>query len=157
MRDASGNRLEVRRDPQRNLQEIRTPHGHGIKFSYDDLSRIKQAQDDAGHWTRYEYNSDGMLRSAIFSSGRERHYDYDGTRMTRIADENGRVLLRNWYQSEVVIQQEFANGAVYQYAYDWAPDRYYPDRVVVTLPDSTKREVRVADSVPEFVKNYYHR
>ncbi len=81
-----------------------------------------------------------MLKSAILSSGRERHYDYDGTRMTRIADETGRVLLRNWYNSEVVIQQQFANGAVYQYAYDWAPDRYYPDKVVVTLPDSTKRE-----------------
>jgi YD repeat-containing protein len=155
MRDAQGNRLELRRDPQRNLQEIRTPHGHGIKFSYDDLSRIKQAQDDAGHWTRYEYNSDGMLTSAIFSSGRERHYDYDGTRMTRIADENGRVLLRNWYWSGLVIRQEFANGAVYVYAYDWASDRYCPDRVVVTLPDSTKREVRVIDSVPEFVKNYH--
>jgi YD repeat-containing protein len=155
MRDAQGNRLELRRDPQRNLQEIRTPHGHGIKFSYDDLSRIKQAEDDAGHWTRYEYNSDGMLTSAIFSSGRERHYDYDGTRMTRIADENGRVLLRNWYWSGLVIRQEFANGAVYVYAYDWASDRYCPDRVVVTLPDSTKREVRVIDSVPEFVKNYH--
>jgi YD repeat-containing protein len=137
------------------LQEIRTPHGHGITFSYDDLSRIKQAQDDAGHWTRYEYNSDGMLTSAIFSSGRARHYDYDGTRMTRIADENGRVLLRNWYWSGLVIRQEFANGAVYVYAYDWASDRYCPDRVVVTLPDSTKREVRVIDSVPEFVKNYH--
>ncbi len=49
-----------------------------------------------------------MLKSAILSSGRERHYDYDGTRMTRIADETGRVLLRNWYNSEVVIQQQFA-------------------------------------------------
>jgi YD repeat-containing protein len=157
MRDASGNRLELHRDPQRNLLEIRTPHGHGMTFSYDELSRIKHAQDDAGHWARYEYNSDGMLTAAIFSSGRERHYDYDGARMTRIADENGKVLLRNWYRSEVVIRQEFANGAVYQYVYDWAPNRYYPDRVVVTLPDSTKQEVHVADSVPEFVKNYRHR
>jgi len=155
MRDAQGNRLELHRDPQRNLQKIRTPHDHWISFSYDDLSRIKQAGDDAGHWARYEYNQDGMLKSAILSSGRERHYDYNGTRMTRIADETGRVLLRNWYDSEVVIQQQFANGAVYQYAYGWAPDRYYPDKVVVTLPDSAKREVRVADSVPEFVKNYH--
>jgi uncharacterized protein RhaS with RHS repeats len=128
-----------------------------MTFSYDDLSRIKHAQDDAGHWARYQYNSDGMLTAAIFSSGRERHYDYGGVLMTKVSDENGRILVHNWYHSGLVIQQEFANGAVYQYAYDWAPDRYYPDKVVVTLPDSTKREVYVADSVPEFVKNYHHR
>jgi YD repeat-containing protein len=157
MRDADGNRLELHRDSQRNLQEIRTPHGHGIKFSYDDLSRITRAEDDAGNWARYEYNSEGMLTSSTLSSGRERHYDYDGAHMTRIADENGRVLLRNWYQREVVIRQGFANGAIYQYAYDWAPDRYYPDRVVITLPDFTKQVVRVSDSVAEFVLNYHHR
>jgi YD repeat-containing protein len=155
MRDAQGDRLELRRDPQRNLQEIRTPHAHWIKFSYDDLSRIKQAEDDTGHWARYEYNEEGMLKSATLSSGRERHYDYIGTLMTKIADENGHLLLHNWYRSGLVIRQEFGNGAVYEYAYDWARDRYCPDRVVVTLPDSTKREVRVVDSVPEFVKNYH--
>jgi YD repeat-containing protein len=36
MIDATGNHLELRRDPQRNLQEIRTPHGHWIRFAYDD-------------------------------------------------------------------------------------------------------------------------
>jgi uncharacterized protein RhaS with RHS repeats len=137
------------------LQEIRTPHGHGIKFSYDDRSRIKQAEDDAGHWAHYEYNAEGMLKSAVLSSGRERHYEYDGSLMTRIADETGRVLLRNWYRSGLVIRQEYGNGSVYVYAYNWAPDRYCPERVVVTLPDATKREVRVVDSVPEFVKNYH--
>jgi YD repeat-containing protein len=155
MRDAQGNRLELHRDPQRNLQEIKTPHGHWIRFSYDDLSRIKQAQDDSGHWARYEYNADGMLKSAVLSSGQERHYDYLGTLMTKITGENGRVLLQNWYRSGLVIRQEFGNGAVYAYAYDWAPNRYCPDRVVVTLRDSTKRKVSVVDSVPEFVKNYH--
>jgi len=48
MRDAKGNNLELHRDPQRNLQEIKTPHGHWIRFSYDDSSRIKRAEDDAG-------------------------------------------------------------------------------------------------------------
>jgi YD repeat-containing protein len=157
MLDAQGNHLDLRRDPQRNLQEIKTPHGHGIKFTYDDLSRIKQAEDDAGHWARYEYNSDGMLKSAILSSGRERHYDYDRTHMITIADETGRILLRNWYQRECVIRQEFANGMVYRYAYDWPKGRYYPNKVVVTMPNFTNREVHVADSVPEFVQNYNHR
>ncbi len=155
MRDAKGNRLELRRDGQRNLQEIRTPHGHWIRFGYDALSRITRAEDDAGRWARYEYNADGMLSHAVLSSGRERHYEYQGTLMTEIKDENGRVLLHNWYESGTLIRQQFGNGAaVYSYSYDWAPNRYYPDKVVVTLPDHTQRDVQVADSVPEFVKNY---
>ena len=154
MRDASGNRLELHRDPQRNLQEIRTPHGHWIRFNYDDLSRIKRAEDDAGHWANYEYNADGMLKSAIFSSGRERYYDYDGVLMTRITDENGHVLIRNWYRQRFLQKQQFGNGGVYSYSYDWPHDESFPRKVGVTVPDGTLRELSVAGSVPEFVRNY---
>ena len=155
MRDANGNRLELKRDSRRNLQEIRTPHDHWIRFTYDDSSRIKRAEDDAGHWAQYEYNADGMLKSAVSSSGRERHYEYDGVLMTQITDENRRLLLRNWFRQRFLIRQQFGSGAVFVYSYDWPRDEYYPRKVLVTLPDSTKREVRVADSVPEFVKNYH--
>ena len=153
-RDAEGNRLELRRDGQRNLQEIRTPHGHWIRFVYDALSRITHAEDDAGHWAQYEYTANGMLSHVVLSSGRERNYDYQGVLMTEIKDENGHALLRNWYDSGVVTRQEFGNGAVYSYSYSWSPNRYYPNKVVVTLPDHTQREVPVAESVPEYVKNY---
>jgi len=155
MIDAKGNHLELRRDPQRNLQEIKTPHGRWIKFNYDDLSRIKRAEDDAGHWAQYEYNSDGMLEAATLSSGRQWHYEYDGALMTRIINEKGRVLLRNWYESGVLMRQQFENGAIYSYSYDWAPNRFYADKVVVTLPDQTKRDVSVAGAVPEHFKNYH--
>jgi YD repeat-containing protein len=155
MIDAKGNHLELRRDPQRNLQEIRTPHGHWIRFAYDDQSRIKKAEDDAGNWAQYEYNSDGMLEIATLSSGRQRHYEYDGNRMTRITDEKGQMLLQNWYESKILMRQQFGNGQTYSYNYDWKPDRYYADKVVVTLPDQTERNVNVAGSVPEFVKNYH--
>jgi len=153
-RDAEGNRLELNRDGQRNLEEIRTPHGHWIKFNYDALSRITHAEDDTGHWARYEYNSKGMLIHSVLSSGRERHYEYQGTLMTEIKDENGSVLLHNWFDSGHVIRQQFGNGAVYSYSYDWAPNIYFPDKVAVTSPDDTKRDVQVADSVPEYLKNY---
>jgi len=155
MRDANGNVLELKRDPQRNLQEIRTPHGHWIRFSYDDPLRIKRAEDDAGHWAQYEYNADGMLKSAILSSGRERHYEYNGVLMTRITDENGRMLVRNWYSQRFLQRQEFGSGAVYSYSYDWPHDEYLPRRVWVTLPDQTKHELSVAHSVPEFIKTYH--
>jgi YD repeat-containing protein len=155
MIDAAGNHLELRRDPQRNLQEIRTPHGHWIRFTYDDQSRIKRAADDAGNWSQYEYNSDGMLETVTLSSGRQRHYEYDGDRMTRITNEKGKMLLQNWYQSKILMRQEFGDGQTVSYKYDWKPDRYYPDSVVVTLPDQSERTVDVAGSVPEFVKNYH--
>jgi len=156
IRDAQGNRLELHRDSQRNLEEIKTPHGHWIRFSYDYLSRIKRAEDDAGHWAQYEYNADGMLESVVLSSGRERHYEYEGTSlMSLVTDEKGHVLIRNWYNARTLQRQQFGNGAVYAYSYDWAPDEYCPRRVrVVALPDRTTQELSVADSIPEYIRTF---
>jgi YD repeat-containing protein len=155
MRDANGNRLELKRDGQRNLQEISTPHGHWIKFSYDDQSRIKRAVSDAGEWAQYEYNSDGMLTTVTLSSGRQRHYEYDGTLMTQVQDEGGRFLAHNSYNGGFLRRQEFGNGAVYSYSYDWGSESYYPAKVWVTLPDQTTKELSVMDSVPEFIRNFH--
>jgi hypothetical protein len=94
-----------------------------------------------------------MLESVIFSSGRERHYDYDGVLMTRVTDENGRVLIRNWYTQRFLQKQQFGNGGVYSYSYDWPHDEYFPRKVDVTLPDGASRELSVGGSVPEFVRN----
>jgi YD repeat-containing protein len=156
MLDASGNLLEFHRDPQRNLQEIRTPHGHWIRFKFDDLSRIVQGEDDAGKWTRYSYNSDGMLTDVVLSSGRERHYTYQGTLMIQITDEKRNVLLRNWYDGSLLIRQQFGHGEIYSYEYQWARNTYCPEKVVVTLPDEATKEVQVCDSVPNFVRNFHH-
>src|SRR5262249_19530194 len=97
MRNAQGERLQLIRDGQRNLQEILTPHGHWIKFQYDALSRVTYASDDAGQWAKYEYTPDGMLKTAVLSSGKERHYTYDGDQMRMVTDEKGRMLVRNFY------------------------------------------------------------
>src|SRR5205823_1322302 len=117
--------------------------------------RIKVAETDSGDSAQYEYNPDGMLKTVISSSGRRRHYEYEGTLMTQISDEGGHVLLHNSYVSGLLERQEFGNGAVYSYDYDWAPNTYYPNKVTVTLPDRSTRELSVADSVPEYVKNYH--
>jgi type II secretory pathway pseudopilin PulG len=137
--------------------EIKQDETSWIKFSYDSLSRITRAGDDAGHWTQYEYNPGGMLISVIYSSGRQRHYDYDGVLMTRVTDEKGRVLVRNWFRQRSLERQQFGNDGVYSYAYDWAPNEYFPRKVGVTLPDGSFRELSVAGSVPEFVRNYHHQ
>ena len=155
MTDPSGNRLELVRDAKRDLQQIRTPHGHWIKFTYDDLSRITRAEDDKGNWVKYEYRPFGMLGAAIHSSGRERHYQYEGELMTYVTDESGRLLLHNWYQGRFLVRQQFANGDVYSYKYDWRlGEPCCPRKVTVTSPDHI-RDVAIPDSVPNLVRNYH--
>ncbi len=100
IRDASGDRLELQRDSNRNLQTIKTPHGHWIRFTYDGQSRITKAEDDKGNWVRYGYGADqyGMLLYAIHSSGRERHYEYQKALMTTITNEHGRASSTQYLQ-----------------------------------------------------------
>lgn len=153
MLDANGNLLELRRDPQRNLQEIRTPHGHWMKFSYDGSSRIVRAEDDSGKWARYTYSSDGMLTDVILSSGHERHYSYQGVLMTEVSDEAKKILLRNWYDHTLLVRQQFANGEVYSYFYDWPEGTHSPDQVQIVSPDNTRMNIQVRDSIPNYVLN----
>lgn len=154
--DAKGNRLELRRDVQRNLQEIRTPHGHWIKFGYDQTCRIIRAEDDAGHSARYEYNPDGMLRDVFLSSGRERHFDYSGSLMTEITDEKGHVLLRNSYQRGLLARQEFGNHETYSYRYDWSDSGRYIRSVEILLPNGGRQQVQTGNSIPDLERNGAH-
>lgn len=152
IRDAQGNKLELKRDQKRNLVEIQTPHGHWIKFTYDDQSRITRAEDDAGDWVRYTYDSYGMLTDIAHSSGQSRHYDYQGSHMTAILDGQGHVLVRNTYQGNILTAQVYPNGDIYRYSYIWSPKRWYAVKVVVTMPDGSKREVEPTDSVPKWAR-----
>ena len=155
IRDASGSRLELQRDSLRDLKTIQTPHGHWIRFTHDDQSRITKAEDDKGNWVRYGYGEDryGMLLYAVQSSGKERHYDYQDRLMTTITNERGRVLLRNIYNSGALVRQEYASGDVYEYRHIWNARRtYYADKVIVTLPDHTQKEVPVSESVLPYFK-----
>jgi YD repeat-containing protein len=155
MRDAEGNRLELIRDQQRNLLEIRTPHKKWIKFKYDRQSRITRAEDDQGHWAEYRYDPNGMLIDATLSSGTVRHYSYDGDLMTAIEDENHRVLLRNSYTGRLLTGQDFGNGQVYSYGYAGSADGRYTENVDVTSPDGTKTRVDLASSIPAYIKNHH--
>jgi YD repeat-containing protein len=163
MRDAKGNVLQLQRGPQRDLVEILTPHGHWIKFQHDDRARILRADDDAGNWTKYEYNSDGMLSDVTSSSGRQRHYAYNKTWMTRVADEKGNVLVRNFYDAGMIVREEFAGGSVFSYRYRYADKARYPYAVEVAFmrttpfPNRNLTAVRVANAIPEYVRNNFHQ
>jgi len=153
MRDANGNLLELIRDAERNLQEIRTPHNHSIKFKYDDQSRITHAEDDQGHSVDYRYDANGMLTDAASSTGHARHYLYEADLMTEIADETQRILLRNTYSNRMLTRQDFGNGEIFSYSYDLSATRNYAERATVTLPDGTKTSVEVESSIPDAVKH----
>lgn len=152
IRDAQGNKLELRRDRKRNLVEILTPHGRWIKFSYDDQARVTRAEDDAGHWANYTYNYYGMLTDVVHSSGEARHYDYHGSLMTAILDGQGHVLVRNSYVRNVLTAQVYPNGDIYRYRYVWSANRNYAVKVTITFPDGTKQEIEPADSVPGYLR-----
>ena len=153
--DAGGNKLKLNRDRQRNLKEIRTPHDRWLRFEYDGKARIIHATDDNGNSVQYGYNQDGMLISAYQSSGAARVYLYQGFLMRAVMDERGRTLVRNWYDdSKILIAQVFANGDVYRYRYQWGPNRHYADKVVVTLPDHSEKEISPAETVPDYIRFY---
>ena len=147
-RDPQGNKLELKRDGERNLVEILTPHGHWIKFTYAGGPRIAKAEDDAGHWANYTYNSDGMLADTADSEGHARHYEYDGTRMTAILDGQGHVLVQNTYANGVLTQQTFPGGKVYKYQYTWSRNGEYALAVTITMPDGSTKDVATGSAVP---------
>ena len=152
VKDGAGRVIQLQRDNQRNLHEIRTEHGHWIRFAYDADARITQAEDDAGEFVRYGYNNDGLLAWALRSSGQERTYEYENKLLTGVLNEKGTVLVRNVYRSGILVRQDFANGESYAYSYEPATPGHFMEQVIVTLPDQTEKEIRVGDTVPAFLR-----
>jgi YD repeat-containing protein len=153
MVDAAGNVLRLVRDGSRNLREIRTPGGKAITLGYDGQPRVVRARDDGGHWVEYTYDQNGMLAATRRSDGRGRRYGYEGALLTSVRDEPGGLLLRNWYQGEMVVRQEDAKGLRYEIRYHMARDGQYAEAATVVLPDGTERTVRTADAVSPVLKN----
>ncbi len=152
MVNPQGERLELIRDSRRNLQEIKTPHGHWIRFQYDGQARIIYAADDAGNWAKYQYDPEGMLTTVVLSTGRERHYQYVGKLMTAISDERGKVLLRNTFGYGELTRQEFADGSIYLYRYDRSASRTYVEQAHVTLPNGQTQDIPISNEVSSYLK-----
>jgi hypothetical protein len=73
--------------------------------------------------------------------------------MTAIEDENHHVLVRNTYNQNVVVRQDFGNGDVYSYRYTFAPGGFYAETVNVTLPNGSTTQVEADSSVSDAVKH----
>ena len=150
--DAQGNKLLLKRDAKRNLQEIRTPHGHAITLSYDSSGLVRRAQDDAGNWVSYQYGAGSTLVAVRASSGKKRYYEYEGALITAVRDEHGTLLVKNSYDERKLVAQEFSGGRVCRYSYRWARAGTYADDVMVRLPDGHREEVNTSLSVSDFLR-----
>jgi YD repeat-containing protein len=152
MSDAKGNKIELRRDGKRNLQEVVGPAGESIKFSYDDRDRVVRAEDDQGNWTTYKYNSKGFLTDVMHSTGSARYYYYEDGLLTWVRNEKGQLLLHNLYDRTWLAKQTYGNGQTVYYNYQLANNNYYAERVTVTLPDGSVKTINTADSVSYILK-----
>jgi YD repeat-containing protein len=66
--EALGRRVQLKRDEERELQQLISPTGRTITFRYDDDSRIIEAVDDTGNVRKYAYDSSGHLETVMDAS-----------------------------------------------------------------------------------------
>jgi YD repeat-containing protein len=154
MTDSAGNKIELKRDAKRNLQQLQAPDGASVKLVYDNSDRIVRAEDDQGLWTNYSYDSEGFLRDVFHSDATARHYSYENGLLTFVRDERERVLLHNVYdQYHFLVAQKFGNGDSIQYRYDVSPNQLYAENVTLTLPDGSAKTIATGNFVNQFYKD----
>jgi YD repeat-containing protein len=129
MQDAHGHRIQLKRDQQRELEQLISPSGHTITFKYDGAHRIIEATGDTGSTRKYSYDSTDHLESVADASHVLYRFKYaallhlagyDPYLMTAVVDRKGKVLLQNIYNDTDggrISEQRLANGDVYRYEY----------------------------------------
>ena len=123
--DAQGNRIELKRSPVRNLDQLISPGGRSITFHYE-TDRIVEAQDSDGHVRKYTYDTAGHVETVSDEAHVLYRFEYaplmrekgfDPWLLTRVIDGNWNVLLENQYQWGRVVKQNLADGQVFRYEY----------------------------------------
>lgn len=155
MVDAQGNRIHLNRGKERNLDQLISPAGHTIKFTYDAADRITEAEDDAGHLRKYSYDERGHVE--VVSDGSKvvyrfeyapllRQAGFDPWLLTRVLDGDWNVLLRNKYQWGRVSEQILPDGQTYRYEYQLNGSEVL--HTTVTLPSGEKKEFDFTNGIP---------
>jgi YD repeat-containing protein len=147
MLDAEGNRIQLRRSKERNLEELVSPGGHTIKFKYNSSDNIVEAGDDAGKVRKYSYDYDGHV--ATVSDGTKILYRFEYERLMRAADGydpwlltavfdgDWHVILRNKYWWGRITEQKLADGEIFRYEYRLDGGNVL--QTTVTLPSGRKK------------------
>jgi RHS repeat-associated protein len=107
-----------------NITRVTSPSGRFVQFNYDTSNRITRATDNIGRAAVYGYDGAGRLYSVTDPDGYTEYFAYDSVdRMTTVTDKRGNTQVTNTYdQNSRVTQQVLADGAVWQFAYNLAPD-----------------------------------
>ena len=154
MVDADGHRIQLKRNKVRNLEELLSPGGHTIKFTYDNADRIVEADDSAGNIRTYAYDSSGHLETVSDGSMVLYRFEYqrllneagyDPWLLTAVLDGDWNVILRNKFLWGRVSEQKLADGEVYRYEY-----RLKGRDVIqstVTLPSGEKKLFAFRDGI----------
>jgi YD repeat-containing protein len=156
MRDGKGNRIQLKRDKVRNLEQAISPAGHTISFKYDQANRIIEARNDAGTFRKYTYDIGGHLRSVedatrvLYNFRYQRLLNlrgYDPYLMTAILDGNGTMLVENSYRDgSRVSEQRLTDGQVYRYDYIFDA-QHKIIATMVTLPSGKVKRFLFKDGV----------
>jgi YD repeat-containing protein len=157
MRDERGNRIQLKRDHVRNLQQLISPSGHSVTFKYDASDRIIEVEDDTGHICRYSYDASGHVETVSDDTHTLYRFEYkallhargyDPYLMTAVLDGTGRVLLRNVYKdASRISEQNSANGDVYRYDYLF-DNKHSVIQTTVTLPSGEVKSFSFYNEIP---------
>ena len=155
MADAEGHRIQLKRSPVRNLEELISPSGHTITFKYDPADRIVEADDSQGHVRKYSYDSKGHLETVSAQTGVLYRFEYaplineagyDPWLLTAVLDGDWNVLLRNKYLWGRVSEQRLADGELYHYEYQLKGREVL--RTTVMLPSGEKKIFSFRSGIP---------
>jgi len=127
MLTASGQHIQLKRDQDRNLQQLISPSGHTITFQNDGAGRIIEAADDSGQTRKYSYDASGHLETVSDNKRLLYRFSYtqsfrmvntDPYQIASIKDWRGTVLLRNTYNDDgTVSRQDLSDNSFYRYTY----------------------------------------
>jgi RHS repeat-associated protein len=141
IRDRFGNRITITRQddaPNGPIEQITSPNGRWIRFTYDGANRIVLAQDNGGRSVSYDYD-DGRLTSITDADGGVTTLTYNGAgRLRTMKDPRGITYLTNDYDALGRISQQTYAGGTYAYEYTLNED----DRIVTTRVTDPRGRVR---------------
>lgn len=117
--DRNGNLTTLVRDSLGRLQNVLSPSGKFLQFTYDANNRIIQMSDNAGRSVIYTYDANGRLWKVTNPASGVTEYSYDAShRMLTIKDPKNVTYLTNTYDANGrVATQTQADSTTYQFAY----------------------------------------
>jgi YD repeat-containing protein len=145
--DKGGNEVQLSREANGDLSEIKSPSGGWIRLNYD-RGRIFEAKDSLGDVVEYDYDSNDRLGAVRYSTGRTTRYMYDSSnRVVEVEDSLAGVLVQNEYDSHgLVVQQMVGGRRTYSFRYAFEkPTRSADVDISDSLGKVTRVEMRATD------------